>query len=378
MRMMAFFFVVLAIYISLNIYLLVRGAQAMSLTGVMKWVYVILFVVLSSSLILGMAIENRLPIGMTSALQLVGSTWFFTLMYLFMAALFFDLLRIGNYFFNYYPAFVKDNYPLAKQAVLVLTLLTVGIVLAWGNYKFNRPVVEHLTLQVDKSVSLEGLCIVMVSDVHLGYTIDKKRLQGFVSMINAQKPDIVLFAGDLIDRSLRPVLDARMGEELLQIEAPLGVYAILGNHEYYGDLSRDCEFFKQSGITLLRDSVAMPGGRCYVVGRDDRTNRRRKSLAELTAGLDHRFPIILLDHQPYHLEEAETAKVDFQFSGHVHNGQVWPIKLIARSMYELAYGYKQKGNTHVYVSSGLGIWGPHLRIGTQSELLDLTIRGREK
>jgi hypothetical protein len=108
-----------------------------------------------------------------------------------------------------------------------------------------------------------------------------------------------------------------------------------------------------------------------VIGRDDRTNRHRKPLSALTDSIDG-FSI-LLDHQPYHLEEAEQAGIDLQFSGHTHRGQIWPISWITDAIYEKSWGHHQRGNTRYYITSGLGIWGPRIRIGTRSEYLVLTL-----
>ena len=115
-----------------------------------------------------------------------------------------------------------------------------------------------------------------------------------------------------------------------------------------------------------------------IVGRDDRTNRRRKSLKTILATADTTRYTIVLDHQPYHLEEAERSHVDFQFSGHTHYGQVWPISWITNAIYECAFGSHQRGNTHYYVSSGMGIWGGKFRIGTRSEYVVATLRHRQQ
>jgi predicted MPP superfamily phosphohydrolase len=155
-----------------------------------------------------------------------------------------------------------------------------------------------------------------------------------------------------------------------KIKASKGIYAVPGNHEYYGDREKAFRYLSETFI-LLRDSVAQPTEDIYIVGRDDRTNRNRKPLKAIMNGIDHNKLIILLDHQPQHLEEAQEAGVDFQFSGHTHDGQVFPINLIARKLYEKSYGYLRKGNTQYYITSGLGLWGAHLRIGTRSEIVVL-------
>ena len=118
-----------------------------------------------------------------------------------------------------------------------------------------------------------------------------------------------------------------------------------------------------------------------VIGRDDRTNMRRKPVKELVsdaATLTTSNPIftILLDHQPYNLDRSEAAGVDFQLSGHTHRGQVWPLSWITDHIYECSWGSHQRGNTQYYVSSGIGIWGGKFRIGTQSEYVVATITSK--
>ena len=137
-------------------------------------------------------------------------------------------------------------------------------------------------------------------------------------------------------------------------------------------------YLEQHGIRVLRDSVVEVEG-TYIVGREDlsynrASGRQRKALPELTAQLDHSKPILMMDHQPFHLEQAEQAAVDLQLSGHTHHGQFWPINLITNRVYEVSWGYKKKSNTHVYVSCGAGTWGPPVRIGSTPEIMRIVMR----
>ena len=163
-----------------------------------------------------------------------------------------------------------------------------------------------------------------------------------------------------------------MHEEFQRLQAP--VYACLGNHEYFSGQPEARQFYKDAGIHLLMDSTAVIDSSLVIIGRDDAMNRRRKTLADLTMNMDKSLFSIVLDHQPHHLEKAEKAGIDFQFSGHTHRGQVWPISWITDAIYECSWGSHQRGNTHYYVSSGMGIWGGMFRIGTQSEYVVLNVR----
>jgi predicted MPP superfamily phosphohydrolase len=157
------------------------------------------------------------------------------------------------------------------------------------------------------------------------------------------------------------------------------VYASPGNHEYIAGISKSLAFLKEAGVTVLRDSVALINNAVYVAGRDDRTNAARKSVKELTDTLDKSKLLILLDHQPYQLEQAEKNGIDLQISGHTHHGQIIPLSWITEMIYEKAHGYLKKGDSHIYVSSGLGLWGGKFRIGTRSEyvVIDLEATGNK-
>ena len=172
---------------------------------------------------------------------------------------------------------------------------------------------------------------------------------------------------------MRPLREERMAEEFHRLEAP--VYACLGNHEFYAGHPEAKQFYQDAGIHLLIDSVAHVDSCIAIIGRDDVTNRRRKTIEDMMVPL-REFYTIVLNHQPYSLERAEAAGVDFQLSGHTHRGQVWPISWITDRIYECSWGSHQRGNTHYYISSGIGIWGGKFRIGTQSEYVVATIHSK--
>jgi predicted MPP superfamily phosphohydrolase len=150
---------------------------------------------------------------------------------------------------------------------------------------------------------------------------------------------------------------------------------VAGNHEFISGIERSEAFLAQTKITLLRDSVVtLPCG-LQIIGRDDRSNRHRKGVEELLAEADDSKPTLLLDHQPYELAKNDSLKVDIQFSGHTHRGQVWPLSLLVDSMYEQSHGYRKWNHSHIYVSSGLSLWGPPFRIGTSSDMAVFNISG---
>ena len=284
--------------------------------------------------------------------------------------------------------FVMANGKPVKSSYKVKPLDVITVMMDRPRYE-NEIIPEDIPLDIvyeDKDLMVinkpadtdgQSLKVVAISDIHLGYATNKTMLAGYVDMINAQRPDIVLIGGDLIDNSVAPLRYEHMEEELSKIYAPLGVYMVPGNHEYISGIEESEKFIAQTPIVLLRDSVAILPNQIQLIGRDDRHNKGRKTLGQLTANLDKSKPVILLDHQPYDLEKTEEAGVDLQFSGHTHRGQVWPMNWIVDHLFELSYGIKKIGNSTIYVSSGLSLWGPPFRIGTDSEMVVFNITFKE-
>ncbi|MDR3245860.1 MAG: metallophosphoesterase [Prevotellaceae bacterium] len=363
-----FFISILAAYFGANIYLLVRGLHVLP-HGLPRIIFPAIICFLAVIFIVSMLFEDKFPIGLVSVIQHLGGTWMVSLLYFVPLVLIIDVIRLINKFLPFLPKFLTAN-PQSTGLYLFFSVLGfVVIILISGIIKFNNPSVVKPCFITSKQIS-KAPKIVVASDLHLGYTNGINKLNDFVELINAQNPDIVLLCGDIFDRSIRPVESKNMIANLKKIKAPLGVYVVPGNHEYYGNREKAFRYLSETFV-LLRDSVVQPTEDIYIVGRDDRSNPNRKPLNEIMQGIDHNKLIILLDHQPYFLQEAQNAGVDFQFSGHTHDGQVWPISLIAKRVYEQSYGYLKKGDTQYYITSGLGLWGAHLRIGTRSEIVVL-------
>ena len=339
-----------------------------------RWAAIALLAAMFGSMFIGFSgVLEKMPLNVASLAYETGNSFIFILLYLVMIFLALDLGRLAHIV----PKGWLVNNGYTSLGILAVMLVTF----VYGNVHYNNKVREQIDIKTDKKVSLNGKQtskIVLLSDLHLGYHNRRSEFKRWVDMINAEQPDLVLIAGDIIDISVRPLLEEHVAEEFHRLKAP--VYACLGNHEYYSGEPLAQQFYREAGITLLRDSVAKIGNLC-IIGRDDRTNMRRKSLREIMKqakftqdgkGGTKEFTI-LLDHQPHNLEETERNGIDFQFSGHTHHGQVWPASWITDVMYEKAYGSLRKSNTSYYVSSGMGIWGGKFRIGTQSEYVVMTI-----
>ena len=377
--------------------------RILPLATVWKWVVVLLMTTCFALFILNFVIGlDRVPLPLARVMYNVGNSTLFILLYLFMLFLALDVVALVLHFAR--PSlgeemrmgFLRDSLP---GTLCVLGFMVV--LFTYANLHYLHKVRVPMEINTKGKVT-RPLKLVLMSDLHLGYHNSRAEFAKWVDIVNAEQPDLVLIAGDIIDISVRPLLEENVAEEFKRIKAP--IYACLGNHEYYSGEPRAQKFYRDADIHLLRDSVVtLPDyGNLTIIGRDDRTNGRRAPLsspegdtivmpsatktidspsgaigeaAPLLRGqaLDGSFSI-LLDHQPYHLERTAAAGIDFQFSGHTHYGQVWPISWIEDAIYECAYGSLTKGNTRFYVTSGIGIWGGKFRIGTQSEYVVLTLK----
>lgn len=363
-----FFILILAIFLGANYYVFYRLYKMMPPIPAARIILIAIGVLLVVSIFVFFLLRNSIPDSLATVVYTMGTSWIFIFLYFLMAFLLLDLLRVTHLL----PV-QKIMYESWPGFIGVVGVIAIIMILGYTKY-YNKERV-NLDIAVNKEVPLpmSSLKIVAISDLHLGYTIKRSEFESWVNLINKENPDIILIAGDAIDNNLEPVRNQKMEEVFKQMKSRYGVFIAPGNHEYISGIKESLEFFRDAGVHVLRDSAQLIDNSFYVVGRDDRSNTERKELAELTGVLDKSKPVILLDHQPYYLDKAEENKIDLQISGHTHHGQVWPISWITNAIYEKSHGYLKKGNTHIYVSSGIGLWGGKFRIGTQSEYVVINL-----
>lgn len=374
-----FFGIFFAILTAINFYIYIRGLQALPAhSGLRNW-YSILFWVVALSFMGGRILESILPPIPANLLVWVGSFWIGAMLYLLIAVVALDLLRLVHHFLPFFPSAVTADYARTKQTVFAAVAGAVALLLLAGHINAVTPRIKTLDLSIaKKGVGTRKLDVVVVSDIHLGTIVSRSRIQHIVDKINSLDPDLVLLAGDVVDADIAPVIQRNLGESIRGIRSRLGVYAVTGNHEYIGGVQEACAYLTEHNVTVLRDESVEVGGSIFLVGREDRMSARfggvpRKTLRELMAAVDPKYPVILMDHQPYELEEAASQGVDLQISGHTHAGQLWPLNYIVNSIYELPQGYRKMGDTHFYVSTGAGTWGPPVRLGNRPEIVRLLL-----
>jgi len=373
-----FFSIVLLIYSSVNYYLFVRGLQAFSLNQSLKRWYIPIFWTVAASFIAGSILERTLSSAAGEWIYRIGSFWLAMMLYLTIAVVLIDLVRVLNYFFHFLPPFSS----VMKFRLGLIVLSTASVIVIAGHINALWINVKEIPLTIHKKVTgSPEVKILMASDIHLGALIGERREKKLLDIIREQKPDLVLLCGDLVDGEIAPVLRKNLGRHIQEIDTPLGVYAILGNHEYIGGIDKTLPYLKSINIKVLVDEiVTLPYG-IQLVGRNDHSSGRGsnapKPLTELLAGIDQTKPVIVMNHQPFNLQEAADANVDLHLSGHTHNGQLWPFNYLTEAIFELSWGYLKKGNTNFYVSSGYGSWGPSVRTGNRPEVVVFKLKFEE-
>lgn len=378
-QFIVFFGIVTVVYTLVNFYIFSRGLRTFAPGSNLRTYYTIGFWLLASTFILGRVFEKVYLSLFSDAFVWVGSFWLAAMLYFFLIVFFIDILRLANHFFPFLHL-LKDTFIMKSPHLLTMGVATlVFFVILAGHFNALIPRIHHLDIQTGlKATDRKELRIVMASDIHLGTIISTRRVTKMVEKINAQKPDVILFPGDIVDEDLAPVIRQNLGAYLKKLNAPLGIIGSTGNHEYIGGANSAVSYLRQHGLVMLRDTMMQLTENIYVAGRDDIESNRfageqRKSLKAITTNRPEGSFLIVLDHQPRAIPEAVENKADLVLSGHTHHGQMWPLNYITQAAFPVSWGHKLFDKTHVYVSSGLGSWGPPVRIGNRPEIVVITL-----
>lgn len=376
-----FFLFVLLIYSLINVYIFYRGLQALPTSiNYVKIIYTIIYIFLACSYLLSRFLERFWISPVTDLLTLFGSLWLAAIVYFLIFVIFIDLIRLIDWGIPFLHYLINPVSAKIKFSVFIAVTSIVVIIISIGWYYAHNPLIKTIELNVNKRDANQEskLIIVMASDLHLGGLAGKKFVNKFVSTANNLNPDIVLLAGDIASEDTWSLSKNNFANALSELRATFGVYAVTGNHEYIGGIDFTGKFIEKYNIKIIRDTIVKINNNFYLVGREDKdminfTGEKRKSLKSILSNKDENLPIILMDHQPFNLQEAENAGVDIQLSGHTHDGQLWPFNYITKKIYEVSSGYIKKGNTHFWISSGYGWWGPPVRTSARPEIVKIIV-----
>lgn len=374
--MLIFFSIVLVLYSLVNIYIFYKGYGAIPALHDNRLLYSIVFFFLAAVFIAAKFLESRHSSVITDVFNIIGGFWMAFMLYGFLFFLISDIVLL---FLKVSHLISGDNILLYKKWAFIATISLSAVLIIGGFINAVIPVVKEYNITINKSAGeIKNLRIAAVSDIHLGSIIRKRSIKKLSTMLQEIKPDLVLLLGDIIDGEIGPVLRGDLLQYFTCPKCNDGLYAITGNHEFIGGGGKTIPYIESKGIKVLKDEMVILDGDIQLLGRIDRDSFRfygkeRMPLSQLMQQADTSKPVILLDHQPFHLDESARAGVDLQLSGHTHNGQMWPLNYLTNKIYELSYGYLKKGNSHFIVSSGYGLWGPRVRSGSRSEVLLINI-----
>ena len=388
------------IYLLLNLYILrwaylwMGTCHSILRTLGFRLIFAVIYVLLSTSLLTGFLIKN--PKSLHRMLKITGNYFLGIFLYTLVIILLADFGRILlKYVFHASWIHSRTAFTVAGAicALLILLLSACGIFHAKYIKTTSYDVIINKTIPERTSMK-----VVLLADTHFGYNAGVLHARELVRKINKQKPDLVCIAGDIFDNEYDAIRNPEKLEQTLRgIKSTYGVYACWGNHDLNeeilagftfkhkdGDLSdikdlRMKKFLEDSNIHILEDESVLINDQFYVIGRKDaslteKIHETRKAPAQLTEKLDRDKPIIMIDHQPKELQELADAGVDLDLCGHTHNGQTFPGNFTIKLMWENPCGLLSKDNMTNITTSGAGVWGPAMRIGTDSEICSINIQ----
>ena len=353
-----------------------------------------IFVLLALALPVGFFLPQG---GLRRLVNQIGFYWLGVLAYILMVLVIADLCRlVTKRLKRVDDRFIKSRKTFVTSGAICLTAILAVSLYGVVNARVIRVTPYEVTIDKDGG-KLEELNIVLVADMHLGYNIGCAQMEQMVEKINAQEADLVVIAGDIFDNDFDALEDEqRLSEILLGIKSRYGVYACYGNHDiqepilagftFSSDKKKESDprmdaFLEASGITLLQDEGVLIDDSFYLYGRADleRPGRGidvRKSAAQITENMDLSRPVIVLDHEPRELLALADAGVDLDLAGHTHDGQMFPGNIVMKFLWENPCGYLKKGEMHNIVTSGVGLFGPNMRVGTRAEICTVRVHFR--
>lgn len=326
--------------------------------------------------------------------KLLGNYWLGTLLYIILAILFADLLRILlSHIHKINPEILHSHRLFVINGGLCIAVI-VSLSL-YGIYNARHIRTTHYEVTVEKDGGhLDSLNIALIADLHIGYNIGTEHIKHTVEKVNALDPDIILIAGDIFDNAYEALDDPEALIQILRkLKSKYGVYACYGNHDvsekilagftFHSDKKKVSDprmdaFLEKADITLIRDDTVLIENSFYLAVRPDyarpgRGITTRRTPREITLGLDMTKPVIVMEHEPKELDTLEDAGVDLHLAGHTHDGQMWPGTWITDLIWENSYGYLKKGSMQSIVTSGVGVFGSFMRVGSKSEVCQINV-----
>ncbi len=367
-----------AIYFLLSFYVGLRSFQTLKsfFIGTKPIIFWPLYIIVDLSYIINRALGINIYV-----FELIGSYWIAAFLYLLLLFSLFDLLgmliHILNSVFDMSGRLSLLVLRWKKRRIYSLVFIFTAIILLSGTWAARDPAFSTYDVYINKKVTgIEQLKLVFISDLHIEKSAETTYMETAAENISALNPDLIMMGGDILESNLSAANDKKLEAVLNKLKAKYGIYAVLGNHEYYGgQADQITSYLQDKGIIVLRDQICESvNGQIYIAGRNEESLGHsskdiRKPLSDILNDIDKSRPLILLDHQPKAVEEAEDEGVDLMLSGHTHGGQLFPIQFITKAIYVIDRGLWQKDSFNLVVSTGLGLWGTPVRTTSRSEIV---------
>lgn len=313
--------------------------------------------ILSTSFIVSILIGMRHYNYLTRVYYTITMIWMGFLGYFFIVS----VLYVPEF------AYIGDASRLTALILFSLSIL-VGV---YGIFHARKLIIKEITTELPNTPLVwKGRRAVLICDLHIGQINGKNFVEKVIGKLKDISPDIIFIGGDLFDgSSATKILDCVI--PFRELASPLGIFFVTGNHETYGNSDLFLKVVSEANIRTLRDDKVVIDG-VQIIGVDYKSTVKEEAFKRVLNGMeiDRNMPSILLKHEPRHMDIAEKAGISMHMSGHTHRAQQWPFEYFARLAYgRFTYGLNRLGNMQIYTTSGVGTWGPPLRVGTDSEIV---------
>ena len=300
-----------------------------------------------------------------------GFVWMGFLILFFFASISIDIYNLGVRSSGFIFHKEIGKMIISPQAVFFIPSALSICLNIYGYFAAGALRVERLTIKTSKlPEGVDRLSITHISDVHLGIMVRDKMLDKIINNILPEEPDLIVSTGDLVDGGTKHI--GHFAEKLRGVNARLGKFAVIGNHEFYSGIKNSIQFLEDAGFTVLRARGVAVDGIINIAGVDDAESRRKNSSSESEREILSKMPAglftLLLKHKP-DVEKDALGLFDLQLSGHTHKGQIFPINLAVRLFFYPHSSYKKlsKGSA-INVSGGAGTAGPPIRLFSPPEI----------
>lgn len=360
-----------------NFYIAMRIYQGITLIFpyISVWIYAVIYIFTMLLVIMGYAPHSY---KIKKSINGFASHWLGSFVYLLILFIIADILLLLGSVAQIIPSPMPPD--VRFWSAIIVVLLTAAL-MAYGKYRTTK--IKHVSYDIglNHSALSGGLKIAMIADLHLGASNCEKNLPKIIQGINDLEPDIVCMVGDIFSDDINLVRNpAAVMEIFRSIKSTYGVYACLGNHDSGLTFAEMLKFLEQSNIRLLNDEHTIIDNRLVLIGRVDASplfgfdGLKRADISDVMASVNTNLPIAVIDHNPSHIGEYGN-EFDLLLFGHTHKGQMFPGNLLIDSMHTMNHGHYQKDadSPHIIVTSGVSTWGPPLRIGTNNEIVCITL-----